>query len=281
MKRYLINIIFFICMCLICPLKVYAEADFRVQKTINMEKTPLDVAVSERSLTLYVLTTGGIVYVYNSNGILKGQIEVGKHIDGIAPGPSEDYLILISKEKKTVQKILIEFMYNINIEGSPFKGKADAPIVIIVFTDYQCPACSRLAPVLSQVVEKNKDTVKFVIKNLPLPTHRNARNAAAAAITADSMGKFWELHEELYKNLRDLSIEKLREIAAKLGLDPDEFEKEMRSQKIQKKIDQDMEDAEKAEVTGTPAVFINGKQYKKSTVEGLQKAIDEQLKKLK
>ena len=125
------------CVCLICPLKASAEADFRVHKTIKMEKTPLDIAVPERSRTLYVLTTGGTVYAYDFNGILKGQLEVGKHIDGIAPGPNEDALILKSKEKKTVQIILIELEYDINIEGAPFKGNPDAPVVITVFTDYQ------------------------------------------------------------------------------------------------------------------------------------------------
>lgn len=137
MKKYLITIFLLACMCLICPLSASAETSFHVQKTLNMEKEPLDIAISERSFTLYVLTTDGIVYVYDSTGFLKGQIEVGKHIDGIAPGPSEEIIFIKSKKEKTIQRIIIDFIYDINIEGSPYKGNADAPVVITVFTDYQ------------------------------------------------------------------------------------------------------------------------------------------------
>lgn len=137
MKRYLIKGFLIICICLTCLLSVSAETDFKIKSTINLEKRPLDVAISERSNTLYVLTNDGFVYVYDSSGTLKGKIEVGKHIDGIAPGPREDILITKSKKEKTVQKILIEFVHDINIEGSPYKGNADAPVVITVFTDYQ------------------------------------------------------------------------------------------------------------------------------------------------
>jgi protein-disulfide isomerase len=131
------------------------------------------------------------------------------------------------------------------------------------------------------VVENNKDKVKLVIKNLPLSMHSNARNAAAAALTAYSMGKFWEFHEELYKNISDLSIKKIREIAIGLGLDPDEFVKEMKSKKILDRIGQDEMEAEKADVHGTPTIFINGRLLRDRSLKGLQEAIDKQLKKIK
>jgi len=130
------------------------------------------------------------------------------------------------------------------------------------------------------VIEKNRDTVKIVIKNYPLNMHSFARNAAAAALAADSMGKFWEFHEALYKN-KKLDDEKLREIATSLGLDPDKFENKMKSKDIQNKINQDKQDARKAEVSGTPTVFINGKRLNNRSVKGFQDEIDEQLKKLK
>lgn len=137
MKRCSYSIAFVLLLALFYSGFAFAETEFQVQNTINMDKKPLDIAISERSFTLYVLTTDGIVNVYDSSGILKGQVEVGKHIDGIAPGPSEDIFIAKSKKEKTVQYILIEFVYDINIEGSPYKGNADAPVVITVFTDYQ------------------------------------------------------------------------------------------------------------------------------------------------
>lgn len=135
-------------------------------------------------------------------------------------------------------------------------------------------------PTLDQVIEKNKDTVKLVIKNYPLSMHSYARNAAAAALAADSMGKFWEFHEALYKN-KKLDDKKVREIASKLGLDPDEFIKIMKSEAIQDKISEDIRDAKKAGVHGTPTIFINGKLLRDRSIEGFQDAIDEQLKKKK
>ncbi len=135
-------------------------------------------------------------------------------------------------------------------------------------------------PTLDQVIEKNKDTVKLVIKNYPLSMHSYARNAAAAALAADSMGKFWEFHEALYKN-KKLDDKKVREIASKLGLDPDEFIKIMKSEAIQDKISEDIRDAKKAGVHGTPTIFINGKLLRDRSIEGFQDAIDERLKKKK
>ena len=111
--------------------------------------------------------------------------------------------------------------------------------------------------------------------------HRFARKAAAAALAAESMGKFWEFHEALYENNNELNIEKVREIAAGMGLDPDVFEKEMNSEKIQNRIDKDIMDAEKAEVRGTPTVFINGRLLRDRSLEGFQEMIDAQLKKKK
>jgi protein-disulfide isomerase len=131
------------------------------------------------------------------------------------------------------------------------------------------------------VIEKNKDTVKLVIKNYPLAMHKFSRNAAAAAVTADSMGKFWEFHDALYKNGKQLNDEKIREIASGLGLNPDKFEKKMKSKNTQDQVNQDKRDGEKAGVRGTPAVFINGKLVRDRSLKGFQNIIDAQLAKKK
>jgi len=109
--------------------------------------------------------------------------------------------------------------------------------------------------------------------------HGYARKAAAAALAANEMGKFWEFHEALYKNMNQLGDKKVREIAAGLGLDPDKFEQEMKSEKIRNKIDQDIMEAEKAGVTGTPAVFVNGRRLRDRSLDGFQDIIDTLLKK--
>ncbi len=137
MKRYILKFIFFVCMCLIFSWSVSAEVDWQVQRIINLEKKPVDMVMSSRGSYMFVLTDDGIVHVYDSSGHLKGQIDAGKNVDNIACGPNENLLVLKSKKDKEIRTITIDFIQDINIEGSPFMGNVDAPIVIVDFTDYQ------------------------------------------------------------------------------------------------------------------------------------------------
>ena len=114
-----------------------AEIEWHVEQTIKLKKKPIDTCLSVRGTYLFTLTNDGIIHAYDSEGNVKGEIFVGEHVDSIACGPNENVIILKSKKKKEVQTISFDFVEVINTEGSPFKGNADAPIVIAVFTDYQ------------------------------------------------------------------------------------------------------------------------------------------------
>ena len=135
-------------------------------------------------------------------------------------------------------------------------------------------------PVLEQVLEKNPDDVKIVFKNYPLRNHKFAMKAAVAALAAGSLGKFWEFHDELYKNYNKLSDQKIREIALGLGFDQAEFEKRMSDPKIAAMIRQDLRDGVQAGVRGTPTIFINGRRLKNRSLPGFQAAIDKELQRL-
>jgi len=135
-------------------------------------------------------------------------------------------------------------------------------------------------PVLEQVLEKNPENVKFAFKNYPLRNHKFAMKAAIAALAAGSEGKFWEFHDELYKNYNKLSDQKIREIALGLGFDQAEFEKRMSDPKIAAMIRQDLQDGAKAGVRGTPTIFINGRRLKNRSLQGFQAAIDRELQRL-
>ena len=135
-------------------------------------------------------------------------------------------------------------------------------------------------PVLEQVLEKNPENVKFAFKNYPLRNHKFAMKAAIAALAAGSEGKFWEFHDELYKNYNKLSDQKIREIAIGLGFDQAEFEKRMSDPKIAAMIRQDLQDGAKAGVRGTPTIFINGRRLKNRSLQGFQAAIDRELQRL-
>jgi protein-disulfide isomerase len=135
-------------------------------------------------------------------------------------------------------------------------------------------------PVLEQVLENNPDDVKIVFKNYPLRSHKFAMKAAIAALAAGTEGKFWEFHDELYKNYNKLSYQKIREIALGLGFDQAEFEKKTNDPQLTAMVRQDIQDGARAGVRGTPTIFINGRRLKNRSLQGFQAAIDKELQKL-
>lgn len=133
-------------------------------------------------------------------------------------------------------------------------------------------------PLLEQVLEQNPDTVKIVLKNMPLNFHKFAKPAALAALAAGKQGKYWEFHDELFATPK-LTTESIQAIAKKLNLDIEKFQMDMVSPEIQQKLAIDLADAQQAGVTGTPTVFINGVKVKTRTLPAMQKIIDEELAK--
>ncbi len=263
--------------CIFIPLQVLAEVEWQTQMTFNLDKKPVDMVMSIRGSYLFVLTEDGIVHVYDSNYNLKGEIKAGKDTDSIAGGPDDNILLLKSKKKREIRSILVEFIQKINIEGAPFMGREDAPVVMIIFTDYQCPYCAKLLPLFGQLIKKNKDTLKIVMKNFPLSIHNFARKAASIALAADTMGKFWEIQEKLYNNTSQMDISLIQEIASDLKVDINELQKKMDSKEVQARISMDIMDGENAEVRGTPSIFINGRIIKDRSLKGIQEIIDTQL----
>ncbi len=114
-----------------------AEVEWEIQKTFKLDSPPLDVAASPRGKRLFILTDKGTVVIFSSDGKEQDKIDVGNHVDKIEAGPREDILFLKSKKRKTVEVVTLDFIRNINVLGAPFKGPADAPVVIAVFTDFQ------------------------------------------------------------------------------------------------------------------------------------------------
>jgi protein-disulfide isomerase len=130
------------------------------------------------------------------------------------------------------------------------------------------------------VLEKYPQDVKLVVKNYPLSRHKYARLAAAAALSANNQGKFWEFHHRLFKNQRTLNEGEIQEIAKELHLDMVQFNRDMSSPAIRMLIDRDLRDAYDAEVSGIPAVFLNGKGLRKLDLRSFSEAIDEELRKI-
>lgn len=146
-------------------------------------------------------------------------------------------------------------------------GNKDAKVRIIEYGDYQCPGCGQAYQPVKTVVEKYKDNVAFVFRNFPLPSlHPNARAAAAAAEAAGLQGKFWEMHDLLYSNQsswENLSgtqrTDQFASYANQLGLNRDQFLKDITSSAVTDKIAYDQALGQKVGVSGTPSIYVNQK----------------------
>jgi hypothetical protein len=114
-----------------------ATVEWDVAGTLNLKEKARDAAISLNGRWIFVLTYEGEILIYSPNGKLEGTITVGKSVEGIKVGQREDVLLLTSGNAKTVQIITLDFMQEINISGSPFKGNADAPVAVATFNDYQ------------------------------------------------------------------------------------------------------------------------------------------------
>jgi protein-disulfide isomerase len=132
------------------------------------------------------------------------------------------------------------------------------------------------------VLEQYPNDVKVVFKNFPLTRiHKFAMNAAVAALAADQQGKFWEYHAELFKNYSQLSDAKFDEIARLIGLNMEQFKKDMQKPSLSAKVERDLQDGVAAGVRGTPSIFINGRMLQQRSLEGFKQLIDEELAKKK
>jgi len=122
---------------LISPHIARAEVEWKVIKDLDLKKTPLDVAPSLDGKWLYVLTPGEVVIYSFVDGTITDRISVDKSFDKIASLPRPDALVVSSSAKKSLQIVLLERSYRIDVTGSPFRGPQEAPVTIVVFDDYQ------------------------------------------------------------------------------------------------------------------------------------------------
>src|SRR6185295_10830469 len=147
-------------------------------------------------------------------------------------------------------------------------------------SDFQCPFCGQATGVVEQVLKAYPKDVNFAYKQFPLPAtmHPDAMSAAKAAVAAGKQGKFWEMHDLLFQNQRELGSDKLRDYAKKIGLDAEKWEKDYHSADVQAQVDKEMAECQAAGVTGTPTFFVNGKRVLNRSFEGFKDMIDASLK---
>jgi Na+/H+ antiporter NhaA/2-hydroxychromene-2-carboxylate isomerase len=143
------------------------------------------------------------------------------------------------------------------------RGPADAPVTLVEYGDYECPHCGRAAPVILEAVDRLEGRVRFVFRHLPLvDVHPNAALAAEAAEAAGAQGRFWEMHDLLFRNQEALQHADLVGYARELRLDMARFEEDLRVGRFSARVAQDVNSAEEAGVAGTPSFFVNEVRYR-------------------
>ncbi len=167
-------------------------------------------------------------------------------------------------------------VYTIPVGSSPTRGPREAKVTLVEFADYQCPFCAQTTPLVDQVLQAYPKDVNFVFKNFPLPAtmHPNAMPAAKAAVAAGKQGKYWEMHDILFKNSRALGMDQIKGYAGEIGLDVPKWESDFNSPAVQAQVDQELADGRSAGVRGTPTFFINGKVAQGRSIEAFKQQID-------
>ncbi len=179
-------------------------------------------------------------------------------------------------EEKYSERYLQKKCYSVDISQAPVRGDAKAPVTIIEFSDFECPACRAVEPMLKQVLAEYSK-VRLVFMNYPLPMHPNAMNAAMAAVAAGKQGKFWSYHDKLFDNQDKQTMADLVRYAMEMKLDVNKFQADM--QAARDRVEKDRAEGKKVELTGTPGVLINGCKARLGSIEELKSYIEAELAK--
>ena len=177
----------------------------------------------------------------------------------------------------TIQSFLVEPespVFSISTTDQPSLGKADAPVTIVAFTDYQCPSCAAMHPELERLVKEYGDKVRLVTRDFPLSQHTEAFKAAEAAEAARDQGKYWEYIQILLHNQSALTVDKLKGYASDLALDRTKFDSALDSGKYAESVQRDIEDGMKLGINGTPTIFINGRRVSVRGYDQLKSIVD-------
>ncbi len=170
---------------------------------------------------------------------------------------------------------------NVLVDDDPASGKAAAPVTVVMFSDFQCSACSATHPVLKKVLGEYGDKVRFVVRDFPLESlHENAFRAALAANAARAQGKYFEYIDVLYRNQESLDNASLKKFAVDLGLNIKQFELDFSSEKAATEIRKDMADGNEYGIRGTPAIFVNGVKVHSLSIDGFRNSLDKALARL-
>ena len=214
------------------------------------------ILIVSAGILIFMLAKGGTTITTSQNGSVKGTSAIGKGHDlGSRVDPTD------------------------SVEGNP-----NATVVLIEYSDFQCPECKLYYPLVRDLSNKYKDNVAIVYRHYPLvDKHKNAVAAAKAAEAAGKQGKFWEMsyilfdHQDEWKDLGD-SSKAFGDYAQSLGLNLDTFKTDLNDPRIDEKIENNVTSGDAIGLSGTPTFVLNGKIVNGRTVDDFSKEIDSVLK---
>ncbi|MGD0690958.1 MAG: thioredoxin domain-containing protein [Acidimicrobiales bacterium] len=142
------------------------------------------------------------------------------------------------------------------------RGPLDAKLTVVEYGDYQCPYCGQAYPIVEQLLSTFADSMRLIFRNLPLADmHPHAEAAAEMAEAVALQGKFWEIHDALYENQRDLSDASIRRYVEGVGADVGAATKAIADGGPRQRVEADFEGAIRSGANGTPTFFVNGVRY--------------------
>ncbi len=189
--------------------------------------------------------------------------------------------MLYHAKRPQLQAIPEKLSAKTNAESAHVRGNPDAPVTLEEFADFQCPPCSSFAGFGEELLKEYDSRLRIVFRNFPLPLHEHAQEAALAAEAAGLQGRFWEMHDVLYReqaawskapNAREL----FESYAGTIGLNLDQFRKDVDGEKARERVDADHARGESLGIKITPTLFINNQpvEPKDKNPEGVRAGIN-------
>lgn len=159
------------------------------------------------------------------------------------------------------------------------KGNPNSEIILVEYSDFECPACAAYYPLLKDLLEEYGDSIKFVYRHFPLRQHIGAKPASYAAEAAGKQEKFWEMHDMIFENQGTWAATKNPEkfflgYAQVLGLNLEQYEKDVASSAINSKVEKDYQSGLRAGVSSTPSLFLNGSRIQPRSYQEFRSFID-------
>jgi protein-disulfide isomerase len=267
---------------------------FKVTQIKNIKQGAIPIPTGEFPV---LMTTDGKFLIINSE-----IIEISKFKDSKLAGFKEGsflmggrqnvpifissngkYLALGTEIYDTTVDPHKEIMEKISLKDVPTKGAENAKVVIVEYSDFQCPFCKRGKDMLPQILKEFNGKIKIAYKQLPLQNHNWAKPAAIASLCAYQQGndKFWAYHDKLFDSQKDITLEnsneKFNQYAKELGLDTKKFDACLKSKEVQAEVENQMKEATSVGVQSTPTFVVNGMIVPGANPEGLKSAIEIQL----